>query len=257
MYQIYNEDCLEGMKKIPDNSVDMILDDLPYGTTDCSFDKRLPFEPMWEQFLRVTKRNAAIVLFSQMPFGSDLIQSQRKLFRYEIIWEKPVPAGFLNARKMPLRCHENILVYYRALPTYNPQFTKSKPYEKHNLSGAGRRCYSTCRQESSKSYDGQRYPRDVMKCTQPIAQVGNDERAKIHPTQKPTDLLEYLIKTYTNAGEVVLDATMGSGSTGVACVNTGRKFIGFETEQNFYEIAQKRIEAAVAQREQSLFNGGD
>ena len=253
MFEIYNEDCLEGMKRIESGSVDMILTDLPYGTTDCAFDKRIPFEPMWEQFKRVTKRNAAIVLFSQMPFGAELIMSNRKMFRYEWIWEKALGVGFLNAKKMPLRCHENILVFYQALPTYNPQFTKDKPYEKHNLSGAGRRCYLNRKQENSKSYDGRRYPRDVMKYIQPIAQVGNDERAKIHPQQKPVSLLEYLIKTYTNEGELVLDATMGSGSTGVAAVNTGRKFIGFEIEKEFYDIAKKRIDEALAKKQQGLF----
>ena len=127
-YSIYNEDCLEGMKRIETGTVDCILTDLPYGITDAYFDVRIPFEPMWEQFKRVTKRNAAIALFSQMPFGAELIMSNRKMFRYEIIWEKSLAAGFLNAKKMPLRCHENILLFYQALPTYNPQFTKGKPY---------------------------------------------------------------------------------------------------------------------------------
>ncbi len=241
MYQIYNEDCLEGMKKIPDCSVDMILDDLPYGTTDCAFDKRIPFEPMWEQFKRVTKHNAAIALFSQLPFGSDLIQSQRKLFRYEWIWEKSLGVGFLNAKKMPLRCHENILVFYRKLPTYNPQFTKGKPYKCAPRTFSAN--YANQRPTIQES-DGRRYPRDC---------IFYDTVQDLHPQQKPVALLEYLIRTYTNEGEVVLDATMGSGSTGVACVNTKRRFIGIEKEQKFFEIAQKRIDEALAKKRQELF----
>lgn len=244
-YQLYKGDCLELMKDIPDGSVDMILDDLPFGTTDCAFDVRIPFAPMWEQFLRVCKHNAAILLFSQLPFGAELIMSQRKLFRYEWIWEKSLGVGFLNAKRMPLRCHENILLFYRKLPTYNPQFAKGKPYQKFN---------ETQTKNYGEKYgmyfdnDGRRYPRDVIKDSQP--QIS---QPSYHPQQKPVALLEYLIKTYTNEGETVLDATMGSGSTGVACVNTGRNFIGIEKDAGFYEIAQKRISEAVAKREQSLF----
>lgn len=246
---IYNEDCLEGMKKIADGSVDAIICDPPYGTTVCPFDKRLPFAPMWEQFLRVTKRNAAIVLFSQMPFGSDFIQSQRKLFRYEWIWEKSLGVGFLNAKKMPLRCHENILVFYQQLPTYNPQFTKGKPYDYRHKPKIHRNYHQTftCGQ---KNETGDRYPRDVIQFK---GVIGGDCKEIVHPQQKPVPLLEYLIETYTNEGETVLDATMGSGSTGVACVNTGRDFIGFETEQKFYEIAGRRIAEAEAKKAQSLF----
>ena len=242
MTTIKHGDCLELMKEIPDGSVDMILTDLPYGITAASFDVRIPFEPMWEQFKRVTKFNAAILLFSQMPFGSDLIQSNKKMFRYEWIWEKSLGVGFLNAKKMPLRCHENILVFYAALPTYNPQFTKGKPFK------CARRTFSANyanQKPTVQISDGRRYPRDCVKINQPPENFS--------PQQKPTDLLEYLIKTYTNEGETVLDATMGSGSTGVACVNTGRKFIGFEKEQNFFEIAQKRIDEVLAKKRQGLF----
>lgn len=245
-YQIFNEDCLEGMKKIADGSVDAIICDLPFGSMEQDWDKKLPIEPMWEQFKRVTKRNAAIVLFSQMPFGAELIMSNRKMFRYEIVIEKKVAVGFLNAKKMPLRCHENILVFYRALPTYNPQWTWSKPYQKLHQGSCGKGYgWRPCREKPvSYSSDGRRYPRDVLKFHYPHGE---------HITQKPTDLLEYLIRTYTDEGETVLDATMGSGSTGVACVNTNRNFIGFELEENFFEIAEKRIAEAVAKREQSLF----
>lgn len=246
-YEIYNEDCLEGMKRIPDGAVDMILTDLPYEITNCAFDVRIPFEPMWEQFKRVTKRNAAIVLFSQMPFGAELIMSNRKMYRYEWIWEKPLGVGFLNAKKMPLRCHENILVFYQQLPTYNPQFTQGKPYVADVKTTTIN--YGKSNRPVTIS-DGRRYPRDVVK----FYQVGNFSHTEnYHPQQKAVDLLEYLIKTYTNEGELALDATMGSGSTGVAAVNTGRRFIGFELETKFYDIAKKRIDEAVAKRAQSLF----
>ena len=247
-------DCLELMKEIPDGSVDMILTDPPFGTTSCAFDVRIPFEPMWEQFKRVTKFNAAILLFSQMPFGAELIMSNRKMFRYEWIWEKSLGVGFLNAKKMPLRCHENILVFYRKLPTYNPQFTKGKPLNKKRRSP---KHYNYGSQPlPTTTYDGEHYcPRDVV-FSAPTNSIGsNSEREKncVHAQQKPVPLLEYLIKTYTNEGETVLDATMGSGSTGVAAVNTGRKFIGFEKEQNFFEIAGKRIAEAQAKKAASLF----
>lgn len=243
MYKIYNEDCLEGMKRIESGSVDCILTDLPYGITDCAFDVRIPFEPMWEQFKRVTKRNAAIALFSQMPFGAELIMSNRKMFRYEWIWEKSLGVGFLNAKKMPLRCHENILIFYQQLPTYNPQFRKGKPYRIIHTDNFTIN-YGSQSQKLFVNESGNRYPRDIFSF-----QTVQD----IHAQQKPTDLLEYLIRTYTNEGELVLDATMGSGSTGVAAINTGRRFIGFETETKFYEIAKRRIDEAIAKREQSLF----
>ena len=169
--------------------------------------------------------------------------SQRKLFRYEWIWEKSLGVGFLNAKKMPLRCHENILVFYRKVPTYNPQFTKGKPFNKRQMKVTGKN-YSHHEYQGGINEDGRRYPRDVQSFA-PIRAV--------HPQQKPVDLLEYLIKTYTNEGETVLDATMGSGSCGVAAINTNRRFIGFETEKNFYEIAQRRIAEAEAKKAQELF----
>lgn len=250
-YEIFNEDCLEGMKKISDGSVDLVLTDLPFGTTESHFDNKIPFAPMWQHFWRVAKKNAAVVLFSQMPFGSDLIQSQRKLFRYEIIWEKPKATGILNSHKMPLRCHENILIFYRKLPTYNPQWTYGKPYSQIQQSIGTSYGWRRCREERklTVSEDGRRYPRDIQKFNQPIC----SHEKTFHPTQKPTDLLEYLIRTYTDEGETVLDATMGSGSTGVACVNTNRNFIGFELEQKFYDIALKRISTAMDKQSQALF----
>ena len=245
-YKIFNEDCIEGMKKIPDGSVDMILDDLPFGTTDLQQDTKLPLDEMWEQFLRVCKHNAAIVLFSQMPFGAELIQSQQKIFRYEWVYEKQLPVGFFNANKMPMRKHENILIFYRALPTYNAQMTWDKPYKKSETCGCTQN-YQNCERLGTES-DGRRYPVDVLKYRQPYC----EGQGSWHPQEKPVDLLEYLIKTYTNEGETVLDATFGSGSTAVAAINTGRKFIGFERDKNFFSVAEKRIKEAVVQREQSL-----
>ena len=246
-YKIFNEDCLEGMKRIPDGSIDCIIDDLPFGTTDLEVDNKVPIAEMWEQFKRVTKLNAAIVLFSQMPFAVDLINANRKMFRHEIIWHKVLPVGFLNAKKMPMRIHENILIFYRHLPTYNPQWTWSTPYKARNSS----KPTENYRQHKRTPHDsdGRRYPVDVLKIPQPIT---SGEKLW-HPQQKPVPLLEYLIRTYTNKGETVLDATMGSGSTGVAAINTGRKFIGFELDEKYFSIAQKRIDKAIAEKELSLF----
>ena len=246
--KIFNEDCIEGMKRIPDGSVDAIICDPPYQITDAPFDKRIPFEPMWEQFKRVTKHNAAIVIFSQMPFGAELIMSNRKMFRYEWIWEKNLGTGFLNAKKMPLKCHENALVFYRKLPTYNPQFTQGKPYHsKHNR--IKKSPYGEGIGGSDKKSNGERYPRDVQKFY--TSNAGG--RIPFHSSEKPVELIEYLIKTYTNENEIVLDATIGSGTTAVACINTNRHFIGFELEEKFYEIAKERIAKAYADKGQRLF----
>ena len=247
---IYNEDCLEGMKRIPDGSVDMILCDLPYGTTENKWDIRIPFEPLWEQYKRITKKNAAIVLFSQMPFGAELIMSNRKMFRYEWIWEKDLGAGYLNANKMPLRTHENILVFYQALPTYNPQKWQGKPiFYYHSIVESN--CYGKKKPQEYKTFNesGLRFPRDTIKFNGARALFGKN--TLVHPTQKPVALCEYLIRTYTNEGQIVLDNCIGSGTTAVAAINTGRRFIGFEKDAGYFEIAQKRIATAkeeVAQR---------
>ena len=247
--KIYNENCLEGMKKIPDGAVDFILTDLPYGTTNCSFDVKIDLQKFWKEILRITKENAAVALFSQLPFSAELIMSNRKMFRYEWIWEKSLGVGYLNAKKMPLRCHENILIFYRKLPTYNPQWQKGKPIQRRH-----------CSREMTKNYNGHYstdwiqdgehyYPRDVLYFNSTVGQ-----ESRFHPQQKPVDLLEYLIRTYTNEGEVVLDATIGSGSTAVAAINTGRKFVGFETDEKYFEIAQKRINEALQKKSEGLFN---
>ena len=244
--QIYNCDCLEGMKKIPDGSVDFILSDLPFQMTDCHWDKKIPFEPMWKEFYRVAKKNAAMALFANGKFLIELAASNLKDYRYKIVWLKNLATGFLNAKKMPLKCHEDVLIFYRQLPTYNPQFTQGKPYIHHGNQYRSEN-YRDGIENWRTSSDGRRFPRDIVKGCQP--QV-ND--TAFHPTQKPVELLEYLIKTYTNEGEVVLDATIGSGSTAVAAINTNRQFIGFELDEKYFEIAQKRISEAQAKREQIL-----
>lgn len=248
-YQIYNEDCISGMSRIPDGSIDAIICDPPFQSTDCDWDIRLPMEEMWAQFNRVTKQNGAIVLFSQLPFAVDLINANRKMFRYEWIWHKSLAVGFLNANKMPLRAHENILVFYRRLPTYNPQFSTGKAYSRaHTTRPAG--VYQAAAGNITVNDGAHYYPRDVIKFTSVTSLHKTEPRC--HPTQKPTALMEFLVKTYTNKFETVLDATMGSGTTGVACMTTGRKFIGFETDEGFFATAKARLDLAIAQRNLEL-----
>lgn len=180
-------------------------------------------------------------MFSQMPFSAKLVMSNEKMFRYELIWEKSKAGGFLNARRMPMRAHENILVFYKHLPVYNPQFSQGKPYLKKAVTnGDGKNYGKFARIGKTQVNNGERFPIDIIK-------IKNDNHASKHPTQKPVPLLEYLIKTYTNPGDVVLDPTMGSGSTGVACVNTGRNFIGMELDTGYFAIAQERIAEAQEQ----------
>ena len=235
--QLYKGDCLEIMKDIPDKSIDMILCDLPYGTTRNKWDSVLSLDELWEQYERIIKDNGAIVLFAQTPFDKVLGCSNLKMLRYEWIWEKTSATGHLNAKKMPMKAHENILVFYKKLPTYNPQKTTghqrkvSKAEHKIN-------CVKTTNygEHGLTTYDStERYPRSV--------QIFKTDKQKesLHPTQKPVALLEYLIKTYTNEGETVLDNCMGSGSTGVACLNTNRKFIGIEKDDKYFDLACNRI----------------
>ena len=210
---------------------------------------------MWSEFKRVTKENAAIVIFSQLPFAVDVINANRKMFRYEWIWHKTMPVGFLNANKMPLRAHENILVFYRKLPTYNPQWWYSTPYVKH-MTDVKQGCYNATKRNWMYINDGRRYPTDIVKHVN-----GQSLQSFLdHGTQKPVGLLEYLIKTYTNEGELVLDACMGSGSTAVAAVNTNRHFIGYETHQPFVDICNRRIAEArekLLQAQTSVLEGLD
>ena len=250
--QLYQGDCLEIMKGIPDNSIDMILCDLPYGTTHCEWDKTIDFEQMWKQYRRVRKPNGAILLFSAQPFTTDLIMSNRNEFRYEIIWQKTLPSGFLNAKRMPLRSHENIAVFYKKLPTYNPIKHKAdnpKQIGRKKTNGTQAKQYNDYMVGEYEWIEtGERMPTDVIKFSNwNGARFGDTSNAVKHPTTKPVHLLEYLIKTYTNKGDTVLDNCMGSGSTGVACINTDRHFIGIELNADFFQIAQDRINEAIKQ----------
>lgn len=225
-------DCLELMKNIPDGSVDMILCDLPYGTTACKWDTVIPFEPLWEQYNRIIKDNGAIVLFGSEPFASQLRLSNLKMYRYDWIWEKAKATLFTQCKKRPLSANENILVFYKKQPIYNPQMSEGMPYKaRKNIKQSEEWGFGNVRNDNN----GMRYPRTVIKFK------SGDRDGRLHPTQKPVSLLEYLVKTYTNEGDLVLDNCMGSGSTGVACVNTGRQFIGIELDPGYFEIAEKRI----------------
>lgn len=237
---LYNGDCLEEMKKIPPHSVDMILCDLPYGTTQNKWDTVIPFEPLWEQYRRIVKHGGAIVLFGNQPFTSAVVASNVKQFRYSLVWDKRNAVGFLNANRMPLRRHEDILVFYDKLPTYNPQFWFSTPYTSKCRSHTSN--YGKYELTETDASDGRRFPTSVLAFAKPC---GKDR----HPTQKPVPLLEYLIRTYTNDGETVLDNCMGSGSTGVACINTGRSFIGIEKDEKWFRFAKNRIQGGETRAE--------
>ena len=238
--QLMQGDCLEKMKEIPDKSIDMILCDLPYGTTQNKWDSVIPFEPLWEQYHRVCKPNAAIVLHCQQPFTTQLITSNPKEFKYCWIWYKHYARGFLNAKKRPLKVHEDIAVFYKKQCTYNPHMKKGKLCSKGN-SAKQRGCYGNY--NAVRTVNDIYYPQSILN----FAGCANSEL--LHPTQKPVPLLEYLIKTYTNEGETVLDNCMGSGSTGTACVNTNRNFIGIELDEDYFNIAKKRINKAVEDKE--------
>lgn len=242
MYKLLQGDCLELMKNIPDKSINMILCDLPYGCTARNkWDVIIPFEPLWEQYKRVIKDNGAIVLFGSGMFTAELMISNKTMWRYNLIWEKTQPTGFLNAKKMPLRNHEDICVFYNNLPTYNPQKTtghvRKVSKAEHKVGSKNTTDYG---EHGLSTYDStERYPKSVMTFAKDI------QKLALHPTQKPIALLEYLIKTYTNEGDLVLDNCMGSGSTGVACLNTNRNFIGMELDEGYFNIAKERIESVV------------
>lgn len=236
MIKLLNGDCLLLMQDIQSKSVDLVLCDLPYGTTTKNkWDCVIPFENLWEQYNRIIKDNGAILLFGQPPFSSMLIASNAKMFRYEWIWCKPLAQGFLNANRMPLRATENISVFYKKQPTYNPQKTAGKPYYKGVRKANCTTNYGDFGEVIGENKTGERFPRNVLSFSN-----GNHKNI-YHPTQKPVALLEYLIKTYTNEGDTVLDNCMGSGSTGVAATNTGRNFIGIELDPRYFSIARERI----------------
>lgn len=234
-------DCLELMKDIPDGSVDMILCDLPYGTTQNNWDVIIPFEPLWEQYWRVAKPNAAIVLTSAQPFTTALIHSQLNNFRYTLVWDKVGTVGFQLATRQPLRRHEDIIVFYKKQPTYNPEMiTRGNPRKKGG-SQIDNGNYGNLR--SSESFNNTYYPTSILEISNAV-KVGKE-----HPTQKPVELFEYLIKTYTNESEIVLDNTAGSGTTAVAAENTKRKWICIEQDDTYYEKATSRIIKHVDEKE--------
>lgn len=236
---LWQGDCLELMKNIPAGSVDMILTDPPqlYGTTACKWDNVIPFEPMWEQVWRVLKPNGACLLFGSEPFSSALRMSQIKRFKYDWVWDKGSASNFVNAKRQPLKYHEMISVFAKS-SVYYPQKSTGKPNHSRN-EGSLRKSefYTSVDRHFASDTSGQKYPRSI------IAFLKHASQSKFHPTQKPVALLEYLIKTYTLEGETILDFTMGSGSTGVAAKNLNRKFIGIEKDENYFKIAQERLNA--------------
>ena len=236
--QLFKGDCLEVMGKLIERNikVDAVICDPPYGTTSCKWDTIIPFEPLWERLNKLIKENGAIVLFGSEPFSSYLRISNIQKYKYDWYWRKEKGKGHLNAKKMPLKSVETISIFYNKPPIYNPQFGVGKPYVKRNCNKntLNKGVYGTI-QESCDTYnDGKRYPKTDI--------YFKSVQRTVHPTQKPIELMEYLVKTYTNEDETVLDFAMGSGSTGVACLNTNRKFIGIELDEKYFEIAKKRIE---------------
>jgi len=257
-HEMHQGDCLKLMRDLRDGSVDLILCDLPYGTTDCSWDATLPLEDMWAHYARIIKPHGAIVLTATQPFSSALVMSQPGWFRYEWVWQKTKATGFFNAKKQPLRAHESVLVFYLKPPTYNPQMTVA-PAEKVDKrktvrpsvikEGIYSREGRTDKTNRRGVDTGMRYPLSV--------QVLPGESKAVHPTQKPVALMEYLIRTYTNESDLVLDNCMGSGTTGVACANTGRRFIGMEMDKGYFAIAKERVEAAYRERLPQPVNDND
>lgn len=231
-------DCLELMSELPDASIDMILCDLPYGVTKNKWDSVIPLDKLWEQYKRITKPNAAIVLFADGMFEANLMLSNPKWWRYNLVWDKVLTSGFLNANRMPLRSHEEICVFYQKQPTYNPQKTvgdknhsKGRPKENANENYGE---YGFV--DNSDQLGNLKHPKSILTFPKPHPSI------TVHPTQKSQELCEWLIKTYTNEGDVVLDPCMGSGTTCIAAKNTGRHYIGFELDEKYFEIAQSRIE---------------
>ena len=237
-YKLYKGDCLEVMNELIKQGikVDMILTDLPYGITKCKWDSIIPLEPMWEKVNKLIKPNGAICLFGSEPFSSVLRMSNIKKYRYDLKWQKDQGTDFMLAKKKPLKDYEDIMLFYKKQPTYNPQMREGfKPWTKKDTgNNILKHLDKRLVQQKKESVGNKRYPISIIKF--------NREKTGLHPTQKPVTLLEYLIKTYTNEGDLVLDFTMGSGSTGVACLNTNRSFIGIELDENYFKIAQDRIE---------------
>lgn len=240
MVTLHNRDFLDVLKQIQHNTVDMILCDLPYGRTQCPWDTIIPFDELWKNYNRIIKDNGAIVLFADGLFMAELMLSNKKNWRYNLVWDKVLTSGFLNANKQPLRQHEEIVVFYKKQPTYNPQKIKGqKNHSKGSVKVSANNNYNKSDFVDNKDILGDmKHPKSILTFSKPHPSV------MVHPTQKPVELLEWLIKTYTNEGDLVLDNCMGSGSTGVACVNTNRNFLGIEMNEEYYKIAENRINEA-------------
>ena len=244
-YKIYQGDCLELMKNIKDKSIDCIICDLPYGVTSKNkWDTIIPYEPLWKEYKRIIKDNGPIILFGQDKFTAKTMLSNEKMHRYNLIWNKVLTSGFLNAGRMPLREHEDIMIFYKKLPTYNPQFTEGKPlhgmgekFKKVKNNNNNYNDFNSCNNPSAnREGDTKKYPKSILTFPRPASSK------MLHPTEKPVELLEYLIKTYSNENDVILDNCMGSGSTGVAALNTNRRFIGIELDEKYFNIAKDRLE---------------
>lgn len=234
---IYNEDCLEGMKRIPDESIDMIICDLPYEKTKNKWDTMIPLEKLWENYERIIKPTGAVILFGQDTFTAKLMLSNEKIHRYNLIWDKVLTSGFLNANRMPLRSHEDIMVFYKKLPTYNPQKVLGK---KNHSKGTPKKNKNNNYGEfdfvdNSEKLGDLKHPKSIITFEKPHPSTC------LHPTEKPVRLIEWLIRTYSNDSEVVLDNCMGSGTTAIACMNTKRNFVGFELDKGYFDLGNERI----------------
>ena len=255
MITLIHGDCLVEMQHFPDKSVDMILCDLPYGVLNKSnknaqWDRLLPLDKLWEHYQRIIKDNGAIVLFAQGMFTAQLMMSNPKLWRYNLVWDKVLTSGFLNAKRMPLRSHEDICIFYNELPTYNPQMQVGEPLHSKGVAYKSKNPTNTCygslgAVDDSRKGCSEKYPTSIVRFQKPHPSVA------VHPTQKSVELCEWLIKSYSNEGDTILDNTMGCGSTMVACVNTKRNGIGIELDDNYFKIAEERVKQA--QQQLTLF----
>lgn len=242
-FDLYLGDCLDVMKQIPNGSIDMIACDLPYGVTQNKLDIIIPFEPLWSEYKRIIKERGCIALFAQGVFFVELVQSNRKMFRYDLVWDKVLTTGFLNAGRMPLRQHEQIAIFYKKLPEYHPQFTEGKPLHSKGFSYMDKEHKNNNygqfhMTDDSRKESTEKYPTSIIRVPKPHPSIA------LHRTEKPVELLKWLILTYSNKGDTIMDNCMGAGGCGVACAKTGRKFIGIEKDPGYFEIAKNRIEEA-------------
>jgi len=247
MIDLRQGDCLEIMKDIPDKSIDMILCDLPYGTTACKWDVIIPFDKLWEQYNRIIKDNGAIVLFGSEPFSSQLRMSNLKMYKYDWVWNKKKAGNIFLAKYQPMKIHENIMIFGKMKTAYFPIMVERDKIKKSKNYGTGETMGGDRKKEEKVYIYDKKNPISILEFS------NASQKGKVHPTQKPVALLEYLIKTYTNENETVLDNCMGSGSTGVACINTNRNFIGIELDETYFNIAKERINGINANGQTSIF----